>query len=62
MFEPSRVVTKVIEDKVRVAWDDREEKWYFSIVNVYELLRLLTSIIKSTKEKQNNFYLLSIIF
>ena len=34
MFEPSRVVTKVIEDKVPVAWDDREEKWYFSIVNV----------------------------
>ena len=38
MFEPSRVVTKVIEDKVRVVWDDREEKWYFSIVNVCEVL------------------------
>ena len=31
-------MTKVIEDKVRVAWDDREEKWYFSIVNVCEVL------------------------
>ena len=38
MFEPSRVVTKVIEDKVRVAWDDQQEKWYFSIVNVCEVL------------------------
>ena len=30
---------KLFEDKkVRVAWDDREEKWYFSIVNVCEVL------------------------
>ena len=23
------------ERKVRTAWDDQEEKWYFSIVDVY---------------------------
>ena len=30
---------KLFEDKkVRVAWDDQEEKWYFSIVYVCEVL------------------------
>ena len=30
---------KQFEDrKVRTAWDDEKEKWYFSIVDVYEVL------------------------
>ena len=30
---------KLFEDKkVRTAWDDEKEKWYFSIVDVYEVL------------------------
>ena len=30
---------KLFEDKkVRVAWDDEKEEWYFSIVNVCEVL------------------------
>ena len=62
MFEPSRVVTKVIEDKVRVAWDDREEKWYFSIVNVCEVLtdsdyqaaRKYWKVLKGRLKKEGN--------
>lgn len=38
MFEPSRVVTKVIEDKVRVAWDDELQEWFFSVVDAVEVL------------------------
>ena len=26
------------EKKVRTVWDDKEEKWYFSIVDVVEIL------------------------
>lgn len=26
------------DNQIRTAWDDREEKWYFSIVNIVEAL------------------------
>ena len=34
-----REVSKLFEDrKIRTVWDDKEEKWYFSIVDVVEVL------------------------
>ena len=34
-----REVSKLFEDrKIRTIWDDKEEKWYFSIVDVVGVL------------------------
>ena len=34
-----REVSKLFEDrKIRTVWDDKEEKWYFSIVDVVAVL------------------------
>ena len=34
-----REISKLFEDrKIRTVWDDKEEKWYFSIVDVVALL------------------------
>ena len=34
-----REVAKLFEDrKIRTVWDDKEEKWYFSIVDVVAVL------------------------
>ena len=54
---------KVFEDKkVRVAWDDEKEKWYFSIVNVCEVLtdsdyqaaRKYWKVLKGRLKKEGN--------
>ena len=34
-----REISKLFEDrKIRTVWDDKEEKWYFSIVDVVAVL------------------------
>ena len=34
-----REISKLFEDrKIRAVWDDKEEKWYFSIVDVVGML------------------------
>ena len=34
-----REISKLFEDrKIRTVWDDKEEKWYFSIVDVVGVL------------------------
>lgn len=34
-----REIPKLYEDrKIRTVWDDEQDKWYFSIVNVPEVL------------------------
>ena len=61
LSHPERV-TKVIEDKVRVAWDDEKEKWYFSIVNVcevqtdsdYQAARKYWKVLKGRLKKEGN--------
>ena len=54
---------KIFEDKkVRVAWDDEKEKWYFSIVNVCEVLtdsdyqaaRKYWKVLKGRLKKEGN--------
>ena len=54
---------KLFEDKkVRVAWDDEKEKWYFSIVNVCEVLtdsdyqaaRKYWKVLKGRLKKEGN--------
>ena len=54
---------KLFEDKkVRVAWDDEKEEWYFSIVNVCEVLtdsdyqaaRKYWKVLKGRLKKEGN--------
>ena len=55
---------QLFEDrKVRTAWDDKEEKWYFSIVDVcsvltdqadYDLAKNYWKVLKSRLKKEGN--------
>lgn len=54
-----REAIKLFEErKVRTAWDDKEEKWYFSVVDVVEMLtdspdpKRYWSVIKSRLKKR----------
>lgn len=48
--------------KIRTAWDDKEEKWYFSVVNVVEVLndtdyqtaRKYWKVLKGRLQKEGN--------
>ena len=38
-YMTKREISKLFEDrKIRTVWDDKEEKWYFSIVDVVAVL------------------------
>ena len=37
-FEPSRVATKVIEDNIRIVWDDELEQYFFAVNDIVEVL------------------------
>ena len=54
-------VAKIFEEKkVRTVWDDKEEKWYFAIVDVIEVLTESTNpqtywrVLKNRLKKEGN--------
>ena len=41
--------------KIRTIWDDKEEKWYFSVVDVIEALTNIKSFLRLDDKKKKNF-------
>jgi Icc-related predicted phosphoesterase len=60
---PSEEAVKLFEDrKIRVAWNEDDEKWYFSIVDVIGILTDSNSGITQKEAQDNGIHVLSMPF